>query len=293
MLALRLARAATGRDLVAKLHDHFHGWYDAVSADRDASSRHFSPDGVPEAVLAQTRVIDPADPEGLDSALGDGQVAALILEASGGHYGRHPLPDGYVAAARRVCDRTGTLLVIDEVVTGFRVHPGGMQALLGVRPDLSTFGKVMAGGLPGGAVGGRADLLDLLAVGSDGRAAVPHPGTYNGNPLSAAAGCTMLALVADGAAQEQAATTAMELERRIAARLAATGVGGRVWRLSSMVHVRLDDAAAEGRLDGLLRAGGVDFFHSSAFVSTAHTEADLEVTEDAFDSALRVAVAGG
>ncbi|MDQ6747316.1 MAG: aminotransferase class III-fold pyridoxal phosphate-dependent enzyme [Candidatus Dormibacteraeota bacterium] len=292
MLALRLARAFTGRDVVAKLHEHFHGWHDAVSVDLGPDGTPRGHAGVPAAVTALTRVVDPGVQGSLEHALEDGAVAALILEASGAHYGGSPLPDGWVANARRVCDATGTLLVIDEVVTGFRVAPGGMQELLGVRPDLSSFGKVVAGGLPGGAVGGRREVMELLAgaegEGRTGEAPrVAHPGTYNANPLSAAAGVATLRLVADGSAQQHAARTAAELERLWRDRLDAAGVPGRVWRLESILHTELGDPGAQAGLGSALRERNVDLLRTSMFVSTAHTEADLELTQTALDSALQ------
>ncbi|GAC1342528.1 MAG: aminotransferase class III-fold pyridoxal phosphate-dependent enzyme [Candidatus Dormibacteria bacterium] len=292
MLALRLARAFTGRDVIAKVHDHFHGWHDAVSVDLGPDGAPHATPGVPGAMAALTRVVDPSADGTLERALGDRASAALIVEASGAHYGRTPLPDGWLARARDLCDATGTLLIIDEVVTGFRVAPGGMQEVLGVRPDLSSFGKIVAGGLPGGAVGGRQPVMELLAVtdggGSrDAATRIAHPGTYNANPLSAAAGVTTLRLVADGAAQREAARTAAELEAIWSDRLAAVGVAGRVWRLESIVHVELDAPVAQVSLGAALRERNVDLLRTAMFVSTAHTDADLELTQTAVDGALR------
>lgn len=289
LLALRLARAFTGRSLVAKLDGHFHGWHDAVSVELDGA-----PAGVPAEVAALTRVADPWVPGSLEAALAGGDVAALILEASGAHYGAVPLPEGYVAAARELCTRTGTLLVIDEVVTGFRVALGGMQSVLGVTPDLSTFAKAMAGGLPGGAVGGRRDVMELLARGGDGaEPVVRHPGTYNANPLSAAAGCTALRLIEETGAVDVAIARAVEMEGVWRDRINAAGVRGSVWRLASMLHLRLDDPAAHAALDGLMRDEGVDLFHASGFVSTAHDDADMEIVATAFDRALPRAARAG
>ena len=194
MLALRVARAATGRDRIVKLQEHFHGWSDAVSPYLDADGQHqnagrrarrarcFSPPSSAPTIPPASMRSSPAD-----------DVAAVIMEPSGAHYGQLPLDPSFIAAARAACTATGTVLVFDEVVTGFRVAPGGMQAVLGITPDISVLGKVMAGGLPSGAVAGRSDLLELLAT------TIAHPGTFNANPLSAAAGIATLRLVADGA----------------------------------------------------------------------------------------------
>jgi glutamate-1-semialdehyde 2,1-aminomutase len=287
MLALRIARAATGRDVIAKLYEHFHGWYDAVSIDLDAEGRQRASPGVPASIASDTRVVRPEDPQALHAALADGRVAALILEPSGAHYGRIPLDAEVVRQARSVCDATGTLLVLDEVVTGFRVDPGGMQSLIGVRPDLSAFGKVMAGGLPGGAVAGRRDLMELLA----GR--IAHPGTHNANPLSAAAGIATLTVVADGSHQRTAAGYARTLEEEWRTTLQQRGTAGRVWRISSIVHVALDDPALHDGLAGALRDEGVDLLHTSAFCSSAHSLSDLQESVAAFSRALgRLAPAG-
>src|ERR1700676_1391368 len=163
MLALRVARAATGRDRIVKLQDHFHGWSDAVTPYLDADGHTRTPVGVPEVLGALTTVVRTDEPADLEATLARGDVAAVIMEASGAHYGQLPLDRSFISAARDACTATGTALVFDEVVTGFRVAPGGMQSLLGITPDISVLGKVMSGGLPSGAVAGQADLLELLA----------------------------------------------------------------------------------------------------------------------------------
>jgi glutamate-1-semialdehyde 2,1-aminomutase len=275
MLALRVARAATGRDVIVKLHEHFHGWSDSVSVDLDAAGRQEASPGVPAAVASVTRVVEP-DIESIRAALAGRDVAAVILEPSGAHYGGIPLEDGLALALRAACDETGTLLIFDEVVTGFRVAPGGMQTMLHVRPHLTLFGKVMAGGLPGGAVGGRRDLMALLA----GR--IMHPGTFNANPLTASAGIATLRIVGDGTPQRAADGYARTLEAEWRAVLQAVGIPGKVWRLSSILHVKLDDPELHGRLSNALRDQGVDLLRTSAFCSAVHSLQDLDETAAAF-----------
>ena len=183
MLAIRVARAATGRDRIVKLQEHFHGWSDAVSPYLDADGHTRTPAGVPETLGALTTVVRADDPAELEAD-------ARRRRRRGRDHGAvrralRPAPArsrSFIAAARAACTATGTVLIFDEVVTGFRVSPGGMQAVLGITPDISVLGKVMAGGLPSGAVAGRADLLELLAT------TIAHPGTFNANPLSAAPG---------------------------------------------------------------------------------------------------------
>jgi len=293
MLAARLARAATGREVLLKVDDHFHGWYDGVSVNLDQNGTSAPAPGVPAAVGALTRVVRAGDVDALRAALSDGRVAAMFIEASGAHFGQVPLDGEYVRTAATLCRESGTLFVIDEVVTGFRVAPGGIQATLGVRPDLSTFGKIMAGGLPGGAVGGRHELMDLLTVGApdaaqpSGPPHIVHPGTFNANPLTAAAGIATLELLGDGSVQRAAEAYAQRLETQITEAFATAGTPGRAWRLSSMVHCALDDPAQQAALPAALRAQGVDMLRTSAFCSLVHGDAELEWTRAAFDRALR------
>jgi glutamate-1-semialdehyde 2,1-aminomutase len=280
MLALRVARAATGRDRIVKLVEHFHGWSDVVSAYLDSDGLPRTPPGVPHAIGDLTTVVPADDPTPLEDAVQRGDVAAVILEPSGAHYGRLPLDPSFVSAARAACTATGTLLVFDEVVTGFRVAPGGMQSVLGITPDLSVLGKVMAGGLPGGAVAGRADLLDLFI------STIAHPGTFNANPLSAAAGIATLGLVADGVPQRTADAYAKSLEHEWAAALVAAGIPGEIRRMSSILHIKLDEPAAQARIANALRAEGVDPLNTSAFCSSVHTITDLEWSAAAFARAI-------
>ncbi|HEV7467911.1 MAG TPA: aminotransferase class III-fold pyridoxal phosphate-dependent enzyme, partial [Candidatus Dormibacteraeota bacterium] len=252
------------------------------------------PSGVPRAVGDTVRVLPSLEPAAVAAALAGGDVAALILEASGARFGWIPLPPEQVVEAARLCRESGTLLVVDEVVTGFRVGRDGMQGRLGVRPDLSAFAKVIGGGLPGGAVGGRAEVMDLLAVpaadGGDARF-VSHPGTFNANPLSAAAGIAALDAIEALRARASADTYASALEEAWSGELAAAGMGGRVWRLSSIVHLSLDDPAADARLGMLLRDEGVDCLRTSAFCSAVHGGEELERSVAALRRALPRAAA--
>ena len=288
MLALRLARAATGREVVAKVAEHFHGWSDPVVVGLGPSGARLLPPGVPRAVGETVRVLPSLEPDVVAAALGGGDVAALILEASGARFGWLPLPPEHVVEAARLCRDAGTLLVVDEVVTGFRVGRDGMQGRLGIRADLSAFAKVVAGGLPGGAVGGRADVMELLAVPDDESSAdfVSHPGTFNANPLSAAAGIAALDAIEALGARARAETYAAALEEAWGGEIAAAGLGGRVWRLASIVHLSLDDPAADARLGIRLREEGVDCLRTSAFCSAVHGDAELERSVGALRRAL-------
>jgi glutamate-1-semialdehyde 2,1-aminomutase len=283
MLALRVARAATGRDRIVKLREHFHGWSDAVSPYLDAEGHTRTPAGVPDALGLLTTVVRTDDPGGLEAELARGDVAAVIMEPSGAHYGQLPLDRSFIAAARSACTATGTVLVFDEVVTGFRISPGGMQAVLEITPDISVLGKVMAGGLPSGAVAGRSDLLELLAT------TIAHPGTFNANPLSAVAGIATLRLAAGGTPQRTAEAYATSLAGEWTAALASAGIPGIIRRLSSILHIFLGDREAQARIANAMRAEGVDILNTSAFCSSVHTIADLEQSVAAFARAIVVA----
>jgi glutamate-1-semialdehyde 2,1-aminomutase len=196
MMALRLARIFTGRRRVLKFSGHFHGWNDFLIPGDDP--RGGPVPGVSHEVAADTVIVPPNDPAAVEQALtGDPRIGCVILEATGGHFGEVPIRGGFLRELRTLTQRFGRLLIFDEVISGFRVHPGGAQGYYGVTPDLTTLAKILAGGLPGGCVAGHADILAGLEFGS-GKPKMKHPGTFNANPLSAAAGIATLRLVATG-----------------------------------------------------------------------------------------------
>jgi glutamate-1-semialdehyde 2,1-aminomutase len=212
MLAFRVARAFTGRPIVMKFEGHFHGWADEAMAhgypQREA--------GFNAGAIEQVHLADLADPGPVIERLKARDVAAVILEPGGGSSGALPWSREFLQALREATEQAGTVLIFDEVVSGFRHGVGGVQDVTGAKPDLTTLGKIVAGGLPGGVLAGRVDIMAVLGDGTrfgkrTGR--VPHTGTFNANPLSAAAGIAMLEHVADGQPQE--------IARRAAERLAA------------------------------------------------------------------------
>jgi glutamate-1-semialdehyde 2,1-aminomutase len=202
--AIRIARAATGRWKVVRFEGHYHGWLDTIYVgerpDPEGPAAPAVPGtrGQPAAALQDVIVLPWNDPAALRAAmhLYRGQIAAVIHEPILCNTGVIPPKPGYVEAIREWCDRERAVLIFDEVITGFRVARGGAQSLLGIEPDLTVFGKAVANGFPLSAVGGRRDLMELLAMG-----AVLHGGTYNGNPPAmAAARATLDALSAGGGA---------------------------------------------------------------------------------------------
>jgi glutamate-1-semialdehyde 2,1-aminomutase len=242
----------------------------------------------------------PADALAVADALADGDVAAVILEPSGAAWGTVPLPAGLLTALRELTAATGTMLVFDEVVSGFRWSPGGVQAVAGVTPDLTVLGKILAGGMPGGAVAGRADVMEHLALPGDDQRRVAHPGTHNAHPLSAAAGIAALRQCRSGEPQEHAAGLAAALRSGLTSVLAEAGVPGRAYGESSTFHLLIGDAGEpeQAGMQSLKAAGmspeltaelhngmlleGVQLFHGSGFLSAAHTERDVERTVAAF-----------
>jgi len=192
MSAVRVARAYTGRNTIARFAGNYHGHFDMVLHEAGASARSSADarTGIPPSVRAQSVVARYNDLDDLDDKLADceGDLAAILVEPVAGNMGVvNPLP-GFLSGLRAACDRTGTLLVFDEVITGFRLALGGAQQLCGVRPDLTVLGKVIGGGLPTGAYGGRADLMRMVAP----EGPVYRAGTLSGNPLACAAGLATL-----------------------------------------------------------------------------------------------------
>lgn len=198
MMALRLVRMFTGKPRVLKFAGHFHGWHDFLVPACDLPYDGSAVPGIPRELLRDPVIVPPNDPAALDRALAENpDVGCVIIEPTGGHFGTVPVHGPFLKTLRELTTKHQKLLIFDEVISGFRVHPGGAQALYGVKPDVTTMAKILAGGLPGGCVAGRADVLAGLEF-RPGKPKMKHPGTFNANPLSAAAGVATLALVATG-----------------------------------------------------------------------------------------------
>ena len=189
MSALRVARAATGRELIIKFDGGYHGHTDSLLVDAGSGAATLSipgSAGVTAAVAAQTLVANYNDLSSVATLLdaSSGKVAAVIVEPVGANMGVVAPTPGFLSGLRRLTERAGALLIFDEVITGFRVAPGGAQELFGVRPDLTVLGKIIGGGLPVGGYGGRAELLDMVAPAGP----VYQAGTLSGHPVVMAAG---------------------------------------------------------------------------------------------------------
>jgi glutamate-1-semialdehyde 2,1-aminomutase len=241
-LALRIARAATGRAVVLKFEGHYHGWLDSVAVSTspapDAAGPADAPRRVPaglgqdEAAAAHTEVLGWNDLGALERRLAAGDVAAVLMEPAMCNAGAIAPAPGYLEGVRAACTRHGTVLVFDEVITGFRVAPGGAQQVYGVTPDLATFAKAIANGFPVAALAGRADLLERCAGGG-----VLHGGTYNAHPVAMAATAATLAALADGTVHRAIAERGERLMAGIAQRLHAAGLPAVVTGFPQIFHV--------------------------------------------------------
>jgi glutamate-1-semialdehyde 2,1-aminomutase len=320
-MALRLARAFTGRKRVIKFAGHFHGWHEGLEVGVQAPYEAMAEAGQLPEVVAQVTLCPPNDIASVQTALATGDVAAVILEPTGGHFGAVPIAPGFLEQLREATRKAGTVLIFDEVVTGFRVAPGGAQELYGVTPDLTTFAKILAGGLPGGAVAGRAEIMAFLATKSSAeetrRTKMHHPGTFNANPLTAAAGIAMLSAVADGTAIAFANAQAAKLRHGMNEILAREQVAWQVygqhsdWKLyygaeapprsrdeQAVAHIpwmQLDAKFPQQSraLRQALILEGVDFNGARALVGTCHTDDVIADTLDAFAKAVRAVKQAG
>jgi glutamate-1-semialdehyde 2,1-aminomutase len=312
MMIAQLARAFTGRKKILKFAEHFFGWSDSLLVgtvppyDKPMAGR--LPAVTEDAVSDATVVIPLNDQDAMERELAKGDFAALFIEGGGAHAGDTGLPPELVRSARELTKQYGTLLVIDEVISGFRWSPGGYQATVGVTPDLSALGKMVSGGLPGAAVCGKAEVMELLAI-KAGEAErnrhrrIYHPGTWNANPLSAAAGIAMLRMVADGEAQKRAEQSARAIAMGVNGKIEERGIEARMHNASSVIHMfvgkaqkwdgglclDLDRKAQPGAilaLDKYLLQHGVHLLRGAiGFVSAIHSEQDVDQTIDVFGRA--------
>ena len=277
MSALRVARAATGRDLVLKFEGGYHGHSDSLLARAGSGLATLAlpgSAGVPAPVAATTLLARFNDLESVALQLEahPGQVAAIIVEPVAANVGVVPPGPGFLPGLRELADAHGALLVFDEVITGFRVARGGAQGLYGVRPDLTLLGKVIGGGLPVGAYGGRADLMDLVAPSGP----VYQAGTLSGHPLVMAAGEATVSRLDD--------EVYARLERLAAALESGLGELGRVARVGSLLTLYLPGEAEFASLHRRLREDGVlipPSQYEAWFPSLAHTHEHIARTVEA------------
>ena len=296
MSAIRLARGFTGRDTIVKFEGCYHGHSDSLLIKAGSGALTLgvptSP-GVPKALANYTVTLDYNDAEQVREAFRriGAQIACVIVEPIAGNMNCVPPAAGFLQTLRHECDRAGALLIFDEVMTGFRVALGGAQALYGVRPDLTTLGKIIGGGMPVGAFGGRRDIMERLAP----LGPVYQAGTLSGNPVAMIAGLTTLELLSvPGFHQRLEANTHLLVER-----LAQAAAGARVALSTNHVCGMFGlFFTEEPRVDSFAKVLGCDverfkrFFHGmleqgiyfapsafeAGFLSSAHTAADIDAT---------------
>lgn len=301
LLALRLARAYTGRKKIVRFASHYHGWHDQVASGYVAQFDGTPAPGILPEIAAQTLLLTPNDVPSLTRAaeLHGPEIAAFIVEPAGTHFGMVPTPPSFLRAVESVARESGALFILDEVLSGFRAAMSGAQSVFGLKPDLTTLAKVLCGGMPGGAVAGRAEVMDILDFDErrrGGRPKVLHQGTFTGNPVSMAAGLAVLKEIEriDGCAR------ANELGAVMRSRLNDMAVSERLpfcwYGTFSMFHmlfggINAADVEPERALEVFLTPNqqlanrfrmamnvlGIDInTRCSGLLSALHTEGDIE-----------------
>lgn len=310
MTALRLARGYTGRKKVIKFAGNYHGHVDALLVNAGSGPLTLgipgSP-GVPEAVVADTLVATYNDLDSVAEAFeahGD-DIACVMVEPVAGNMNCIPPVDGFLEGLRKLCDDHGSLLVFDEVMTGFRVHPGCAQTLFGVTPDVTALGKIVGGGMPVGAVGASKKVMETLAP----TGPVYQAGTLSGHPLGMAAGIATLSQLADGSVHQAIAPKLDTLRQGLAERAKRHGVPFLTQAAGAMFGMFFTDKPRIERFDDV---AGSDieaftrFFHGmldngvylapaafeAAFISRAHDDEAIQRTLDAADKAFAAVAAG-
>ena len=312
-MAVRLARAFTGKNKLMRFHGHYHGWLDDMTSGYISHFDGTAPIGVPPGVAANSLATDPYDKAVVEQLLDeDRDIAAVIVEPLGAATGKVPISAEFLRQLRDWTARNDVVLIFDEVVTGFRVGAGGLQQQIGVTPDLTALAKIVAGGLPGGAVTGRADILAGLDYdpGKRGKSEkIFHPGTFNACPVSAAAGLETLKIIQQEGVCERASQSAAQLRQGLADSLQKFGLDWIVYGEASAFHIYMGgdvksqhdfDPQRLGReklyrqpldvarlLRLALNINGVDFSGwPGGLVSAAHSAADIDATIAAFTASL-------
>ncbi|MEZ6045848.1 MAG: aminotransferase class III-fold pyridoxal phosphate-dependent enzyme [Planctomycetaceae bacterium] len=313
MMALRIARLVSGKTPVIKFAGHFHGWHDTLipAAEPPHDSGDYSQPGITDGIMSDLVVAPPNDLEKLSELIDQHDPACVICEATGGRWGVVPLRKEFLQGLRKLTEEKGVILIMDEVISGFRVHPGGVQGLYGIKADLTTLAKVLAGGLPGGCVAGRADLMEALSFSNRYGKKMKHHGTFNANPLSAAAGCAMLEQVASGKPCDRANAVAKVLRREFNTLFREKGINWTAYGDYAMFKILPNyegptsesedflpydndyqqiDRPIDKELSHAFRKAmllnNLDFMGWGAMTSSAHTDKDIDQTIESFSKGL-------
>ncbi|MBT8420323.1 MAG: glutamate-1-semialdehyde 2,1-aminomutase [Gammaproteobacteria bacterium] len=296
MSAIRLARGVTGRDKIVKFEGCYHGHVDSLLVKAGSGALTLgvptSP-GIPAALAAETITLDYNNAQQVREVFAkDGErIAAIIVEPVAGNMNCIPPLPGFLAALRAVCDEYGSVLIFDEVMTGFRVALGGAQAHYNVQPDLTALGKVIGGGMPVGAFGGRAELMDKIAP----TGPVYQAGTLSGNPVAMAAGLATLAIVSEPGFHERLSETTRELAEGLTARAKDAGVPFTMQHVGGMFGMFFTEEPAISNFHQVMACDQERFRHffhgmlaegvylapsafEAGFVSSAHGERELAAT---------------
>ena len=319
MLAIRLARAFTGRTKIVRFQGHFAGWFDHVMTGIKEPWDVPTSGGILSTDTENTVIIPVNDEEILEKTLSKKDTALLMVEAAGAYSGAVGITPSFYQIMRDLTEKYGTLLLFDEVVTGFRYSPGGVQLARGILPELTSLGKTIAGGLPGaGAVVGRTDVMDMLLFKDEHwnrYRRVPHSGTFNGNPLCAAAGIATLKILSTGEPQKKANEMSKLLRERMQRVLEGKDIVGCVYGDFSTYHVYFGKCEMQDKCDRTIclndnkvRPAGVsrslhinlalNGVHTASrgvdgYMSAVHDEQDIDKTIEAFDISLSAMIKEG
>ena len=313
MLAMRIARGYTGKDKIIRWESHYHGWHDYVTPETLPPSYVPMSIGIPKGAL-ESVILLPPDLDALECSLTtDQEIAGVITEGSGASYGTVPLKPGFLEGVRRLTQQHGVVMILDEVITGFRWSPGGLQQKSGIIPDICALAKILTGGLPGGAVAGKDEFMQVMnQTGNTFRdrfQRVYHGGTFNANPYCAATGNAALEIVAAGEMQSTADSMAERLRKGLGEILDRYEVAACVYGEASTFHLyfgaryieeiepkTLKNIPTEIRngFRQALQVRGVDLMsRCSGVLSGVHTEADIDESLDAFDGAIKAMIEEG
>ncbi|MAZ64408.1 MAG: glutamate-1-semialdehyde 2,1-aminomutase [Dehalococcoidia bacterium] len=313
MLSMRIARAYTGKEKIIRWESHYHGWHDYAMPGNLPPFDAPASIGIPQGAVDSVIVLPP-DLDSLERTLAaDSNIAGVITEGSGASYGTVPLSPGFLEGVRRLTRQYNVLMILDEVITGFRWSPGGLQQRIGIDPDLCTLAKILTGGLPGGAVAGRDDIMQVMIQTGDRQhdrhERVLHGGTFNANPYCAATGNAALEIVATGEMQDTADRMAERLRVGLQEILDKSEVAACVYGDASTFHVYFGNRSIEG-MDAntlknappgiqtafrqALQVRGVDLMsRTSGVLSGVHTENDIDTALGAFDGAIKAMIDEG